>query len=123
MYYCQDCEKKFNYLKREEEKHGLSSPPYEVFYVCPYCGGSRIQKIEPRYCKCCGARMYGSGDYCSASCKKRGEYMWKMQRRRQQLLKESPLFAAVREVDEFNRNNGTHLSYGQYFALVSNKKD
>ncbi|MBQ0084055.1 MAG: hypothetical protein KBS52_04745 [Clostridiales bacterium] len=117
MYYCQDCKRKFNSPKKITETHSLPCPPYEVFYVCPFCLGADFKKIEPRYCKCCGARVYKKGDYCSVSCKKQGEYLYEMQRKRRKELFESPLYRAVRQVEEYNRKNGTHLSYGQFFAM------
>jgi len=39
---CCECYHEFyeDDLKRYEERHDLSSPPYEVWYGCPYCGCS-----------------------------------------------------------------------------------
>lgn len=116
MYYCQDCKKKFEHFKKVYETHGLDCPPYEIFYVCPHCGSAHIKKIERYYCKCCGARIFKPTDYCSPACKKRGEYLWEMQRKRKKELLESPIYKAVREIEAYNRENGTNLSYGQYFA-------
>lgn len=34
---CNDCGAVFEYPDVYEERHGLSSPPYERFLVCPEC--------------------------------------------------------------------------------------
>ncbi len=60
--------------------------------------------------------MYKKGDYCSSSCKKRGEYLFETEKIRKKELFESPLYKAVREIEKYNKTHGTHLSYGQYFA-------
>ena len=33
------------------ETHGLDTPPYEHFTVCPHCGGAFV---EAHRCDCCG---------------------------------------------------------------------
>ncbi len=51
MYICLECIKTFDEPKRFEERHGLDTPPYEVTYGCPYCGGAFQDAIR---CDCCG---------------------------------------------------------------------
>ena len=50
MLICLDCRRLFEEPKQCVETHGLDTPPYEVFYVCPYCGGDFI---EARKCDSC----------------------------------------------------------------------
>ncbi len=121
MYRCKDCGRKIVNLRKVEEKHGMVGRPYETFYLCPYCDSTNYEKMKPNYCKCCGARMYKQVDYCCPACKKRGELMWATQEQRKKAWLEHPLYKAIKEVDEYNRVNGTQLSYGQYFAVKSDK--
>jgi len=37
IYKCNDCGYEFEYPKIIEESHGLDTPPYERFAVCPCC--------------------------------------------------------------------------------------
>lgn len=122
MYYCQDCKRKFEHFKKITEKHSMPCPPYETFCVCPFCLGTNFKKIEPKYCKCCGARIYKKEDYCSRRCQKEGEYLWEMQRKRRKELYESPLYKAVRQLEKYNAEHGTHYSYGQFFSMAEENK-
>ena len=118
MYYCQDCERTFKRLKRITETHSLPNEPYEHFFVCPFCKSANVKKKPVRHCKCCGARMYKEGDYCSAACRRRGEYLWETERRRKKEWEQHPLRLAIKEVEDYNKQTGKNLSYGQYFAGV-----
>ena len=47
MYICDYCEAEFEEPEVFYERHGLSTPPYEKFYVCPFCGsGGYFEKEE-----------------------------------------------------------------------------
>lgn len=53
---CLDCEKIFSEPRRYIEKHNLDTPPYEFFYICPYCGGDYARAYE---CNECGHWITG----------------------------------------------------------------
>lgn len=119
MYYCFDCGCEFETAAVFCETHGLASPPFEEVRCCPLCGSGNIKEKAVSYCRCCGARLGNSERvYCSPSCRKRGEEMRRREMKRQRLIFSSPLFQTVREVDEYNRKNGTDYSYGQYVTLI-----
>ena len=54
VYICLDCGETFEEPKRYTETHGLDSPPYEEWNVCPYCGGATTYK-----CDVCGKWIDG----------------------------------------------------------------
>lgn len=56
MYICKYCAKTFEQPKMIIDTHGLDSPPYETYPVCPYCGGSSI--IETIQCTKCNDYIY-----------------------------------------------------------------
>lgn len=119
MYRCTDCERKFFDPEIRQEKHSLDCPPYERILCCPFCGSAEIKPVKVRHCKCCGARMYTSdGDYCSPSCKRRGEKLWELQRKRAEILKNDPVTKITRLMNEYNLKHGTDMSYGQFVATV-----
>ena len=119
MYYCSDCGCEFETTAVFCETHGLTSPPFEELRCCPFCGSGNIKEKAVSYCRCCGARLGNSERvYCSPSCRKRGEEMRRREMKKQRLIFSSPLFQIVREVDEYNRKNGTDYSYGQYVTLI-----
>lgn len=123
MYICLECNTAFENPKTLTETHGLTSPPYEVLYVCPNCKGTNYKPREIKYCHCCGARLNASQkEYCSASCESKGQKLKRQEQKRHKLLRESYIYKVVREVEEYNRHNNTRLSYGQYVALVMNVK-
>lgn len=117
MYYCTDCSAKFEYVEIVFETHGLSTPPYERVKRCPFCHGTELLEKENCHCRFCGSRLEDSGEYCSDKCKKLGEKYYAEQTARRKLFSSSPVAAAVREIEEYNKANGTEYSYGQYFAL------
>ena len=52
MLICRDCELVFDKPMISVEKHGLDSPPYETFEVCPHCRSTDIH--EAHQCDACG---------------------------------------------------------------------
>lgn len=48
---CVECGCVFQEPKHYIETHGLDTPPYEHFTVCPHCGGAFV---EAHCCDCCG---------------------------------------------------------------------
>ena len=117
MYACKDCKKIFKKYKTVTETHSLPDSPFEEFAICPFCDGKHIIILQVQHCKCCGARMYGKEDYCSDACKRRGEYLYALERKRKADWHAHPLYLAIKEVEEYNKRTGSNLSYGQYFAL------
>ena len=118
MYRCTDCKKKFRKGKVYFEKHGLDSPPYERFIICPDCGGI-LEPIKYEYCRCCGARLPdGVHNYCDKACKNKGERMWQRQSYRRRKWAQDPLARMVDRVDRYNAEHGTRYSYGQYVAII-----
>ncbi len=120
MYFCTDCKKNFFDPKVYFERHAFLPPPYEKHIVCPYCESENIIFLKARHCKCCGARLpyKNSGDYCDDACRKRGERLWKTQKERREKRNESPIYKTVRALVEYNKTHGTHLSYGQFEAIL-----
>lgn len=124
MYICHECQTQFQKPLKIIEKHGLSSPPYENIFVCPRCKSENYEKAGPRFCRNCGAKLKSSQtNYCSTACKINGKKLFKKERILQNKLKLSPIYSIVRQLDNHNKTHGTHLSYGQYCALINNKKE
>lgn len=46
MFKCIDCGRKFRTPKTQYENHGHTSPPYEEWDCCPYCGGD-VETYKP----------------------------------------------------------------------------
>lgn len=119
MYYCQDCGFEFPAPQKIFEKHSLEKPPFETFFVCPSCKGVNYALKVSSHCRCCGAKLTeGQRDYCNASCRESGKKMWEAERKRRALNFANPIAVIVRETDEYNKKNGTKLSYGQYIAFA-----
>ena len=119
MYYCSACGCEFETADLFTETHGLESPPFEERRCCPLCGSGEIKPQAVSYCRCCGAKLAsGEKEYCSTSCRKRGEEMRRREMKKKRLIFFSPIFETVREVDEYNRKNRTDYSYGQYVTLI-----
>ena len=122
MYCCLECGYEFKNPVRLTEKHNLDNPPYENIYVCPICKSTNFEEKKIYYCNCCGAKLFDNKtDYCSEACKIKGEKLWAKELQRKKLLTDSPVYSLVREVESYNRKNGTNYSYGQYVALVKSK--
>ncbi len=123
MYFCRECSCEFQNPVKLTEKHNLENPPYEHIYVCPTCKSTNFKTKQVYHCRCCGAKLQdGKKDYCSVSCKSKGEKLWQKELRRKKLLSDSAVYALIREVEIYNKQNGTKYSYGQYVALVKTKK-
>lgn len=123
MYLCTQCGCEFKNPVKLTEKHNLDNPPYENIYVCPICKSTNFEKEKVYHCRCCGAKLSGDNkDYCSPACKKKGEQLWLKEIKRKKLLADSSVYSLVREVENYNKNNGTKYSYGQYVALIKTKK-
>lgn len=119
MYYCMKCGCEFETAAVFTETHGFTSPPFEELRCCPLCGSGSIKPKAVSYCRCCGARLAKQDEeYCSPSCRKKGEEMRRREMKKKRLVFSSPLFETVREVDEYNRKNRTDYSYGQYVTLI-----
>lgn len=81
------------------------------------CGCSKLSK-----CIICGELVEKNKKYCSAECKrighinraKKSQANAAAQKRKKKL---SPLDAILAELAEYNRKNGTNLSYGYYVHL------
>lgn len=113
MYQCSDCEKIFSkYGTAFTNPSGQGKRPAEV-HLCPFCGSSDFKKLPQAYCRCCGARIK-SGDYCDAACRRRGEKMWAAEAKRKAEYASSPVVTVLRELENYNKQAGTNLSYGQY---------
>ena len=122
MFYCKTCKQKFAKPNTVFESHGMSSPPFEKLYLCPYCGSERIQTAAT-HCRCCGAKLFEqTGEYCCEKCRTRGKEMWRHEKKKRKKLAAEPLFQIVREVDEYNRNHTKKVSYGTYVFLKEHSR-
>lgn len=69
---CNECGQIIRDLEAAEhyERHGLPEPPYEVVFICPYCGGD----LSPvKKCIICGEYVTEEesiGDICNSCCNK-----------------------------------------------------
>lgn len=123
MYICIDCGYSFTEAEKITERHGLSAPPYETINVCPACKSENYRKQNHDYCRYCGTKLKnGAIDYCSISCRRRGQNAWLKQKRRKKQLADSDIYKIIRKIDAYNRRNKTKYSYGQYTALVEGRK-
>ena len=119
MYYCTDCGGEFVSPQKTYEKHGLTSPPYEVLYTCPFCGSLEFVKKQHTHCRCCGAKLKSNAtEYCSDACRNKGEKLWLKQKLRQDSEYENPINKIIRELKSYNKHNGTDYSYGQYVSKI-----
>lgn len=114
MYYCPDCRKEFEFVKISFEHHERGS---EKVHLCPFCDSTGFVEKRGVYCRYCGMKIGANEKYCSYTCKRAGEKLFKKQAERDKFKKENPLYNAINEVDEYNKSHNCNLSYGQYFAL------
>ena len=122
MYHCKDCNRKFDKPKKYVETHGQTSPPFEVFFLCPFCNSTNFKKIEIGYCKCCGRRLNNPTDfYCCEGCRLNAIKLNKQEALRKQALKENPLNILIKEVEQYNATHKTNYSYGQYVTIIKPK--
>ena len=117
MYRCLDCKGEFCFVKIDVERHGLDTPPFARRSLCPYCESDNIIYDTEPHCRYCGSRLREKKDYCSADCRRRDYICRQMDEKRRKYLADSPLTAAIKEVESYNKEHGTRLTYGQYFAL------
>lgn len=118
MYYCPDCGCEFETPKKLFESHGLSSRPFEAICVCPDCKGGEFYEKSSTHCRCCGAKLSTSqSDYCSDTCRNKGTKMWKREQKRRHIRNESPINIFITELELYNKENKSMLSYGQYEAI------
>jgi hypothetical protein len=67
MFVCLECGCTFEDPKHCVNKHGLDTPPYEEYSVCPECGGDYTEAFR---CDCCDEWItdtyikIGSERYC-----------------------------------------------------------
>ncbi len=119
MYYCKDCNHKFEKPLIKPESHRLSSPPFEKLYLCPFCKTTNFTEIEISHCKCCGARIIdGQGEFCSDKCKVRFEKLKREEYKRKRQTEDNAVYKFMREVERYNKKHNTKYSYGQYVALI-----
>ena len=116
MYYCKNCRKEFEFAKIYFEKQGENA--FEKFLLCPYCDSTDFFEQKGCYCRYCGVRLRVRGrEYCSYSCRKKGEELFAKELKRNERNKADILTNAIKEVDAYNKRTNCRLSYGQYFAL------
>ena len=114
LYYCPDCRKEFEFVKISFQ---YSEKGSEKLHLCPFCDSTNFKERKGVYCRYCGMRIGAHERYCSNACRRAGEKLFKKQEENQRKKLENPLFNAINEVDEYNKNHNCNLSYGQYFAL------
>lgn len=122
MYYCNNCKKEFEEPIKKYERHGLSSPPYEAFYLCPFCSSTNFKERQVKYCICCGAKLKNQQTkYCSEKCKITIEKLRREEYKKRKQFAENPLIKLIKEVESYNKLHNTKYSYGQYVALIKPK--
>lgn len=122
MYYCKNCGSEFEEPEKQYETHCFTDTPFELYYICPKCKSSNFHQKNTTHCRCCGSRLpKGNEEYCSASCRSKGEKMWRRELKRRQSEMTSPLKMVVRECAIYNQTHNTAYSYGQYVAIIRPK--
>lgn len=123
MFYCPDCKAEFETPEDLTEMHNLQNPPFELIYVCPFCKSTDFYEKSVTHCRCCGVRLRENEiDYCSKECMIKGKKLWEKELKRRNELKNNPINEIIRELENFNKINGTDYSYGYYVALFKNNK-
>ena len=124
MLICSDCGSQFEKPEIYLETHGFNAPPFEERRCCPFCKSANIHEKALTHCRCCGAKLPEGREYCSESCRRRGEAMWRAERLRRRLAKANPISRIIKETEEYNKTHGTDYSYGEYVAYIlpKNKK-
>lgn len=118
MYRCTDCGRDFEKFDIVFEEHGQDAPPFEGIAVCPFCRGSNISEVTLRRCHYCGVRLADQKDFCSEQCRANGMKLWQLEQRRRRRNAVHPLNIIIREVEDYNRRNGTCYTYGQYISRI-----
>ena len=115
MYYCPDCLKEFEFVKISFEKRESG---YERMFMCPFCDSMSYREKKGCYCRYCGLPLSrNENGYCSDTCRRAGEKLFKKQEERRRKEKDLPIVNAIAEVEKYNKLNNCNLSYGQYYAL------
>lgn len=123
MIVCSDCGSEFEKPEIYTEAHSLSAPPFEERCCCPFCKSENIHEKNLTHCRCCGARLINGDEYCSDSCRERGEAIWRRERLRRRLLKANPISRIIKAADEYNAAHGTNYSYGEFVAYIIPEKE
>ena len=119
MFYCKNCGYEFEKPLKLLETHNLDAPPFESLSVCPMCKNTNIAEKKVTHCRCCGARLNnGEIDYCSERCRENAIKLQNIENKKRKIRLESPLNILIRQLNEYNRQNNTKLSYGQYVAFI-----
>lgn len=123
MYFCHDCLREFDEPKEIEESHGQTPPYSEKHFVCPFCYSHYFTSKINSHCKCCGSKLLkGQVDYCGEECAKRGKILWEKQMHYKRIHLINPLNIIIRELQNYNKTNGTNYSYGQYVSILENER-
>lgn len=122
MYKCKKCETVFNYCDMFDSRLYPNVPYGTARQFCPTCKSTEVSHYDGTYCGCCGMPISHNLDYCSDSCRKMAAELYEREERRRKIIQDFELSAAIREVDDYNRENGTRLSYGKYFSLKGEGK-
>jgi len=117
MFFCNSCKSDFDKPLLIKESHGAPPPYFEEREVCPNCESQDYIIIYSGYCRCCGRKIPNTREYCNESCRKAGEEMWLRQHHRQAQREKDPMYITLKEIDLYNKEHGTRLTYGQYIAL------
>ncbi len=119
MYECQDCSHRFENPLMLVDTHSLATPPYESYGACPACKSTFLRKVKVFHCRCCGARLpVGRTEYCNDYCRQQGRKLWLREGNRKKRMLTDPLNVLVRRLDEYNRQNNTKYSYGQFVGII-----
>lgn len=121
MFYCDECSKEFPVLKIIYDHHGEPAAKPERLRVCPFCNSMNFTKVPDLFCHCCGAKIK-SGEYCCKSCETKGKKLRAEEEKRKHERHISTLFLALGEVESYNKENNTNLSYGEYFSRIKNEQ-
>ena len=122
MYKCKKCETVFNYCDMFDSRLFPNVPYGTERQFCPTCKSTEVSHYDGTYCGCCGMPISHTLDYCSDACRKMAAELYEREERRRKIIQDFELSAAIREVDDYNRENGTRLSYGKYFSLKGEGK-
>ncbi len=122
MYYCKNCGREFEEPEKSYETHIFTDTPFELFYVCPTCKSQNFREKNVTHCRCCGGKLTkGQEEYCSEACRNKGEKLWRRELKRRRNAMKNPLNLIVMECNEYNKQNNTRYSYGQYVAIIRPK--
>lgn len=118
MLKCSDCGKVFENDEAVEitETHGMETPPYEKFYVCPNCRGN-VEKAKK--CRICGEYDYEEDmldDVCTACIDKYAkdvDVCYKLGEKCRTPLYINGLTATVYSRDEIDKILLEHLKHSQ----------